>query len=190
MEAWPNAVSLQVMLRFMAPLLIAISAVLFWRGHNSPGGGFNAALVAAALVGLVYLSTSKDRQVGPPRVPLFLVGGGVMLAVATGLFDLLAAGSFLQPIHFHLFGIHLTTSMFFDAGVYLAVLGLMFVSFNVLGATRGTAAGGEGTRERIDELLEGELPGPLETVRGERPRRPAIRTQFITKGTHPEEVKR
>lgn len=190
MDAWPNAVSLQVMLRFMTPLLVVISAVLFWRGHNSPGGGFNAALVASSLVGLIYLSTSKDRSVGPPRLPLFLVGGGVMLAVATGFLDLFLTGSFLQPIHGEILGNHLTTSMIFDAGVYLAVVGLILVSFNVLGATRGTQAGGEGTRERIDELLEGELPGPLETVRGERPRRPAIRTRFIAEGTRPKETKK
>ena len=190
MDAWPNAVSLQVMLRFMTPLLIVLSAVLFWRGHNSPGGGFNAALVASSLVGLIYLSTSKDRSVGPHRLPLFLVGGGVMLAVATGFLDLFLAGSFLQPIHGEILGVHLTTSTIFDAGVYLAVVGLILVSFNVLGATRGTQAGGEGTRERIDELLEGELPGPLETVRGERPHRPAIRTRFIAEGNRPKETKR
>jgi putative monovalent cation/H+ antiporter subunit A len=190
MDAWPNAVSLQVMLRFMTPLLVVISAVLFWRGHNSPGGGFNAALVAASIVGLIYLSTAKDRQVGPPRLPLFLIGGGVTLAVATGFFDLLIAGSFLEPIHGEILGVHLTTSMAFDAGVYSAVLGLILVSINVLGTTRGTTAGGEGIRERIDESLEGELPGPLETVRGERPRRPAIRTRFIADGNRPEEAPR
>ncbi len=168
MEAGPNAVGLRVMLRYMTPLLVVISILLFWRGHNSPGGGFNAALVMASLMGLVYLSTVKDRQIGPPRLPLFFIGGGVVLAVLTGCLGLIFADSFLEPIHGEYFGIHLTTSMIFDAGVYLAVVGLILVSINVLGTTRGTAEGGEGARERIDEALEGELPGPLDSVRGER----------------------
>lgn len=163
----PNAIGLRVMLKVIVPMLILISVVLFWRGHNSPGGGFNAALVASSVVGLVYLSTTRDRQIGPPRLPLVLIGGGILVAVSTGLLGLFAAGSFLQPIHGTVLGVHLTTSMIFDAGVYLAVVGLIMISINLLGTTRGTPAGGEGTRERVDETLEGELPGPMETVRGE-----------------------
>ncbi len=171
MDPRPNAVGLKVMLRFMIPLLMVISAILFWRGHNSPGGGFNAALVAASIVGLIYLSTTKDRQVGPPRLPLAFIGGGVLLAVATGFLGLAVEGSFLAPIHGTILGQHMTTSMIFDAGVYLAVVGLIIVSVNLLGSTRRSGVGGEGTRERVDEALEGELPGPMETVRGEGPRR-------------------
>lgn len=119
------------------------------------------------MIGLIYLSTTKDRQIGPPRLPLVLIGGGILVAVSTGLLGLVVAGSFLEPIHGTVLGVHLTTSMIFDAGVYLAVVGLIMISINLLGTTRGTTAGGEGLRERVDEALEGELPGPMETVRGE-----------------------
>ena len=75
--------------------------------------------------------------------------------------------------------------MLFDVGVYLAVLGLMLLSFNLLGVSdsAATPAGDdvltngiirrdvERTRERADELLYGELSGPMETIRGERPER-------------------
>ncbi|MDO5065664.1 MAG: proton-conducting transporter membrane subunit [Propionibacteriaceae bacterium] len=163
----PNAIALKVMLKVIVPMLILISLALFWRGHNGPGGGFNAALVASSVLGLLYLSTTTDRQIGPPRLPLVLIGGGILVAVSTGLLGLGIAGSFLEPIHGTVLGVHLTTSMIFDAGVYLAVVGLIMISINLLGTTRGSSAGGEGTRERVDESLEGELPGPLETVRGE-----------------------
>lgn len=162
-----NAIPLRVVLRIIVPLLVVVSLALFWRGHNNPGGGFNAALVASSVVGLIYLSTTRDRQIGPPRLPLVLIGGGILIAVSTGILGLVAAGSFLQPIHGTFLGVHLTTSMIFDAGVYLAVVGLIMISINLLGTTRGSGAGGEGTRERVDEALEGELPGPMETVRGE-----------------------
>ncbi|MDO4784776.1 MAG: DUF4040 family protein [Propionibacteriaceae bacterium] len=182
---WPNAVGLQLMLRVVNPVLIVISAVLFFRGHNEPGGGFIAALVASAAIGLTYLSTSKDRQLGPPRLPLGLIGGGVLTAVSTGLAGLALVGSFLEPIHGHLAGIHLTTSMIFDVGVYCAVVGLILVAFNVLGVSKDTL---ERTRERVDEAVEGEVEGPLDTVRGEK--RVAIRSEFIANGTAPREVGR
>lgn len=183
--AWPNVIGLQLMLRFINPVLIMISLVLFFRGHNDPGGGFIAALVASAAVGLTYLSTSKDRQLGPPRMPLLLIGGGVLVAVSTGLIGLAYAGSFLEPLHGYLSGIHLTTSMVFDVGVYLAVVGLIMVAFNVLGTAKDTV---ERTRERVDETVEGEVEGPLDTVRGER--RVAIRTGFLASGEPPREVGR
>ena len=187
--SWSNVLPLQLMLRGVIPVLIALSAIIFWRGHNEPGGGFIAALVGSAIVGLVYLSTSSDRQIGPPRLPLYLIGGGVLTAILTGVLGLGLQGSFLEPMHGYVAGVYLSTSMIFDLGVYLAVLGLVMVAFNLLGtsASSGEAPGGEGTRERADETVEGELAGPLETVRGERPARVGLRTRFIATGRRPQE---
>ncbi|HSO69986.1 MAG TPA: DUF4040 family protein [Arachnia sp.] len=184
--AWPNTIPLRVTVRMATPVLIFISLTLFWRGHNSPGGGFNAALVAAALVGLIYLSTSSDRAVGPPRLPLWLISGGVLAAVITGLVNLVIKGSFLQPIHVYIGDLHLTTSLLFDVGVYSAVLGLIIISFNLLGSTQDSDRG-EATRERVDESTEGELAGPLDTVRGERPGRVAVGTTFLHDDEAPSE---
>ena len=95
-SAWPNVLPLQLMLRLVNPVLALISAVIFLRGHNAPGGGFIAALVGASIVGLLYLSTSKDRQIGPPRLPLPLIGGGVLIAVGTGLWGLVVELSLIH----------------------------------------------------------------------------------------------
>ncbi|WP_168582905.1 DUF4040 family protein [Gephyromycinifex aptenodytis] len=195
-EAWGNVLGLQLMVRVVGPLLILVSAVLFWRGHSAPGGGFIAALVASSIVGLMYLSTSRDRQMGPPRLPLFLIGGGIMLAILTGLGGLVLRGSFLEPIHGHVGHVHLTSAMIFDAGVYIAVLGLIMVAFNLLGTSESSSD--EGTRERVDEIVEGELPGPLSSVRGERPparpkeakRRVGVGTAFLAHDRLPREVGR
>ena len=155
------------------------------RGHNEPGGGFIAALVGSAIIGLAYMATSNDRAIGPPRLPLYLIGGGVMTAVMTGFLNLVMTGSFLEPAHGHFAGQHWTTSMIFDVGVYLAVVGLILVSFNLLGTSDSafTPAGSdvltggrmhrdvdfERTRERTDEMVHGELSGPLDAVRAQRP---------------------
>jgi multicomponent Na+:H+ antiporter subunit A len=193
-EAWPNVIPVQLTIKILGPLLAVTSLVIFWRGHNSPGGGFIAALVGSAVIGLAYLSTAKDRAIGPPRAPLYLIGSGVATAVVTGIIGLVFAGSFLQPLHAEFAGQHWTTSMLFDVGVYLAVLGLMLLSFNILGVSdsAATPAGDdvltngiirrdvERTRERADELLYGELAGPMDAIRGERPDRSRRKAEAST----------
>lgn len=197
-SAWPNVVPLQLMVRFLNPILAVISALLLWRGHNEPGGGFIAALVGSAIVGLIYLSTSRDRQIGPPRMPLWLIGGGIGVAIATGLWGLLAKGAFLEPIHWYIGEVHFSSALIFDLGVYAAVLGLIIVAFNLLGASdSGGLDGAEGTRERVDESVEGELPGPMDTVRGEHvgeaddppmtDTRVGARTTHLSEGVRPKE---
>lgn len=188
-DAWANVIPLKLMVRTVTPILAVISAAIFLRGHNDPGGGFIAALVGSCIVGLVYLSGERDRQIGPPRLPLYLIGGGVLVALASGVWGLIARGSFLEPIYGHLGDIHLSSSMIFDAGVYAAVLGLILIAFNLLGTSPETARDpqGEQSRERVDEAVEGELSGPMDTVRGERPERPGRGSRFVTSGRAPRE---
>ncbi len=190
-QAWPNLVPLQLVLRATGPLLILISFVLFMRGHNAPGGGFIAALVASAAIGLVYLSTSRDRRVGPPRMPLYLIGGGVAFALFTGILGLTEAGSFLQPLYGYLFGQKVTSSMLFDLGVFAAVVGLITVTFNLLGVgAGGRGEGGESVRLRVDQTVEGELAEMMDTVRGERPPRVRPSTTHVADGMPPRELGR
>lgn len=168
-ESWSNVVPLQLLVRALVPILSVMSLLIFLRGHNNPGGGFIAALVAAAIVGLAYVSSPVDRMVGPPRLPLRLIAGGIGVAIVTGIWGLLAKGSFLEPLHGYVGPIHVSSSMLFDVGVYTAVLGMIMITFNLLGTSRASTdhEGGEDTRERADEFVEGELPGPLDTVHGE-----------------------
>ncbi|MFC7374812.1 MULTISPECIES: DUF4040 family protein [unclassified Brachybacterium] len=190
-SAWGNAAALQLMVRVTGPILAIISVMLFLRGHNAPGGGFIAALVGSAIVALLYLSTSMDRPIGPPKLPVVLIGGGIGVALGAGFLGYAKTG-FLEPLHGYLLGVHVSTSMIFDLGVYLAVLGLVMIAVNLLGvsATRGDVPPIEGTRERTDEAVEGELSGPLETTRGEpapRRRRVGMGTSHLTAGTEPKE---
>ncbi|GAA4506401.1 DUF4040 family protein [Brevibacterium yomogidense] len=215
--SWPNVIPIQLTVRRLIPILAITSAIVFWRGHNEPGGGFIAALIGSAVIGLLYMSTTTDRAIGPPQAPVGLIGGGVLTAVLTGAVGLMAAGSFLEPLHGQFLGQHFTTSMLFDVGVYLAVLGLMLISFNLLGTSDSafTPAGNdvlvdgqmlrdvvdvtpESTRERVDEMVYGEMTGPMESVRGERPpwwnrsgrirkQRVGARTASMSRGRESEE---
>ena len=129
-----NLAPLRLLMRLLLPGLVVVSAVVFWRGHNAPGGGFIAALVAAAAVSLVYLSRSDDQPVGTPRLHLALIAGGVLTSFTTGLLGY-AGSAFLAPLSTYVAGVYVGTSLLFDVGVYAAVLGLVMVAFDRLGAT-------------------------------------------------------
>ena len=121
----------------LLPSFVVISAVLFWRGHYQPGGGFIAALVAAVAVAYVHLARPKDGPVSRPALPVALIAGGVLIATATGLLGLIAGpngGAFLAPVKLGAGGFGVSSSMVFDVGVYAAVLGLVMVAFNILGS--------------------------------------------------------
>lgn len=148
-DAAANAVPFQLLLRVLVPVLLLVSALLFWRGHNEPGGGFIAALVASIAVALHYLAQATDVSVGPPSLPRALIGGGVLVALGTGLVGL-TAGSFLEPLSGYVLGTKLSSSLVFDLGVYSAVLGLVVVTFGLLGAPRREEPG-TGAQERAME---------------------------------------
>ena len=137
-DAARNTVPLKLLARGVAPVLGVVSLMLLWRGHNEPGGGFIAALVAACAFALVYLARESDRPVSRPSTPVALIGGGLVVAGLTGIGGY-ALGQFLQPAHGYLLGQHLSSALIFDLGVYAGVLGLVMTAFNTLGAGRAPA---------------------------------------------------
>ena len=108
--------------------LLALSVAVLLRGHNEIGGGFVGGLTAALAFGIVSLAHGVDRARARLRLhPLSLAGGGLLLALASGLPGLLLYGDFLRHVWVELevFGLPLKqgTALLFDLGVYVAVLG-------------------------------------------------------------------
>lgn len=130
-----NSIFLRVTLRIAGPLIVLISVLLFFRGHNETGGGFVAALVGAAGFGLLYLSAPSDRSAKIQWPFLALIGAGVAVGAGTGLVGYLD-GSFLAAISFEVFGMSQSSSLIFDLGVYLAVVGMVLTALNMLGGTQ------------------------------------------------------
>lgn len=118
--------------RFMLPILLLFSIFLLLRGHNEPGGGFTGGLVCASAYTLYALAfgvpaTRKALAVDPR----FLIGIGLLVALATGLLPLLFNEPFLThrghwtKLTIPGFGsFDLGTPLIFDLGVYLVVLGV------------------------------------------------------------------
>ncbi len=131
-----------------SPLMLLVSLHFFIQGHNLPGGGFIAGVMAAASIALVYMvfdiqgvkqilgKRGQDIDFIEEYVPLS--DAGVALAVGTGILSSSLGLSFLSHrkgvVSIPLFGkIHWTTAMLFDLGVFLAVLGSLLATVEVLG---------------------------------------------------------
>lgn len=111
--------------RILLPISLAFSLWLLWRGHNEPGGGFIGGLVAAAGVAVHALPRGRLSLARLLRVaPTTIAAVGLLLALVSGLPSLLHEAPFLT----HQWtvapgGLALGTTLLFDCGVYLAVLG-------------------------------------------------------------------
>lgn len=130
---------LETLSRLLLPLALLVSAFIFLRGHNLPGGGFIAGLITASALILQYIATGSAwvEQRRPLRYQR-MAGAGVMIAGLTGLGSLAFAAPFLTSAfgHFHLplvGEIELATALFFDLGVYLAVVGAVMLMLAGLG---------------------------------------------------------
>jgi multicomponent Na+:H+ antiporter subunit A len=119
-------------LAFMSPvffwLLLVMSVIILLRGHNAIGGGFVGGLTAALAFAIVSLARGVERARERLRLhPLTLAGGGLLLAFASGMPGLLVNGDFLSHIWIdtQILGVNIKqgTTLLFDLGVYIAVLG-------------------------------------------------------------------
>ncbi len=117
---------LRLLDRLLTPVLLFVAVVLLLAGHNSPGGGFIAGLVAATAFQLQILSRGDDfvRQVfGRYLQPL--MGFGLLMAVTAAALGMLQGGFFKGvwwEAHIGPLVLELGTPMVFDIGVFLVVL--------------------------------------------------------------------
>ena len=109
-------------------LMLAVSVWVLLRGHNAPGGGFIAGLVAVAataLIAIVYGVDNARRRL--PLRPLPLAVTGVLLALLSGLPGTWSDAPFLTHqwwnLEFAGTSLKLSTVVVFDLGVYGAVWG-------------------------------------------------------------------
>ena len=131
---------LEVATRVIFPLVMVLSVYFFYAGHNSPGGGFAGGLTAGLALTLRYLAGGR-YELGE-TLPLDagkILGVGLFLSAGTAVGSLLVGAPVLSSavIQFDLplLGtVKLTTSLFFDLGVYLIVVGLVLDVLRSLGA--------------------------------------------------------
>ena len=123
-----------VVTRMMMPVALMVAAFIFFRGHNLPGGGFIAGLIAAIAVVMQYMASGFGWAAERQHVPYHgIIGSGVLVAAVTGMGAWLAGEPFLTSAfgYVHLPGLEkfeLATAALFDLGVFLAVVGAVMLA--------------------------------------------------------------
>lgn len=124
---------LRVAARVLVPLLLVFSVFMLLRGHNLPGGGFIGGLIAASPFVLYVLTAGVHESRRILRVePQTLLGGGLACAYGAGVLALVRGEPFLTglwwDLHLPVLGdLHLGSTLLFDVGVMLVVIGTVLL---------------------------------------------------------------
>ena len=132
-------VMLALLSRVLAPLALLVAAHLFLRGHNLPGGGFVAGLVAGLVLTVVSIGngaawTRERLKVDFSR----MLATGLAIAGATGIGAWLFGQPFLKSAYGHLHlpvlgDLHWASAALFDLGVFLVVVGVVMLVLGRMG---------------------------------------------------------
>ena len=135
-----RAPMLEMMTRLLFPVMLVVAVYLLFAGHNDPGGGFIAGIVAGLALCVRYLAAGAlELAEAAPIDAGKLLGGGIILSALSLIAPVFFGGSVGQSYEFNLdviaMGeIHFVTSVFFDIGVFLVVLGTVLDFIRSLGS--------------------------------------------------------
>ncbi len=135
-----RSIVFEIVTRLIFHTVVLFSVYLMLSGHNSPGGGFAGGLLAGLALMIRYLAGGAEELDNAAPIDAGMVLGlGLATAALSGLLPTLLGGGVLQSaivdIPIPLLGeLHLVTSVFFDIGVYLVVVGLSLDVLRSLGS--------------------------------------------------------
>lgn len=130
---------LDVLVDLVVRTALVFSVFLLFSGHNAPGGGFIAGLVAGIALVLRFIAGGRDAVQDALRLPpRALLGGGLAIALLTGLAGWLWGDAFLESakleVELPVLGVVKATSALpFDIGVFVVVLGVASAMLSALG---------------------------------------------------------
>lgn len=134
-----GTVVLRTTVRWLTPIIFTVSLYLLLRGHNAPGGGFIAALVASAAFVLRFFAYGPTGMLSLPGLTLGgLVGAGLAIAVGAGIAGYAIGGELLAGAVWSwtlplLGSVKFAWSLVFDVGVYVVVIGGVLTALRGLG---------------------------------------------------------
>lgn len=120
---------MQTLTRLILPLMLLVAVYIFLRGHNLPGGGFIAGLIAAVALIVQYLSNGIEWTKARLKFEKdTLIASGLLIATLTGLVSMLLGYPFLTStfthLHWPIVGeFEVASAIAFDLGVFLVVVG-------------------------------------------------------------------
>ena len=119
--------------RILFPWLLVLSLIVFYRGHNLPGGGFIGGLLGAAA--FILIGLGDGMEIARKRLrfdPVTVLGIGIGITILSGLPGLFGdeksyfVDRWLPDFTLPILGeMHIGTPMLFDLGVYIVVIGFV-----------------------------------------------------------------
>lgn len=130
-----NSTILQIAQRYVRFLLLVFAVIALARGHNHPGGGFIAGLLAG--LSMVMKAFAYDIEVVAKQMkfsPESIMALGIFLILASTLPSLIDETSFMTgywlQLKIPLLGdLKLGTPLLFDIGVFFGVIGITRLFF-------------------------------------------------------------
>ncbi len=167
----------QILMQWLFAPIIALSAYLFFRGHDLPGGGFAAGVTFAIGLLLQYLATDvRWIEARLTVLPVRWMAVGLAVASATGAGAWIVGYPFLsthaQYIDVPLIGkVPVSSAMAFDFGVYSLVVGaivLMLIAIAHQSLRLGPRKREAADTDELDKLEDATDPpdGELSTPQG------------------------
>ena len=148
-----RSIIFEVITRLLFPVMILTSLFFLFSGHNNPGGGFAGGLIAGLALTIRYLAGGRhELDEAAPVDAGRVLGVGLLTAGLSSLAPVLVGGRIGQSFDIvinapylsylptpwgtvTLMGeIHFVTSLIFDIGVYLVVIGVMLDLARSLGS--------------------------------------------------------
>jgi len=130
---------MQTLTRLLFPLMLMVAVFIFIRGHNLPGGGFIAGLIAAVALIVQYLANGITWTAERLRVDMhWVIGLGLLIATVTGLVAMGFGYPFLTTTYTYLTWpvigkFEVASAIAFDLGVFMVVVGATVMSLVQLG---------------------------------------------------------
>jgi len=124
---------LRVGTKLIFPFIVLFALYVQFHGEYSPGGGFQAGVIAAAAVILISITFGQRmaKRIAPWGLVEVLIPLGVLIFAGTGVVGLLAGENYLNyaplshdPVHGHKYGI-----ITVEIGVLVTVSGTMIALF-------------------------------------------------------------
>ncbi|WP_340539613.1 Na+/H+ antiporter subunit A [Nocardioides sp. GXZ039] len=135
-----RSIVFEVITRMIFHSILLFSVYLLIAGHNLPGGGFAAGMVAGLALMVRYLAGGRyELAEALPVDAGVLIGTGLFVAALSALGPVAFGGQVLQTADVYLSlpllgELHLVSSVGFDIGVYLVVMGLVLDLLRTFGA--------------------------------------------------------
>jgi multicomponent Na+:H+ antiporter subunit A len=135
-----RSILLEVIVRVLFHTIVIVSLYLLFAGHNLPGGGFAAGLVAGMALVMRYVAGGRyELGAAAPTDAGRLLGVGMTIAVSCAIVPLFFGSppltSTFWEVELPIIGhVEFVTSTIFDIGVYLVVIGLVLDVLRSLGA--------------------------------------------------------